>query len=149
MSAIRKATVDDVPQIVAMSAEFYPSTHYAQFCGMDEVTVAELATTLISDHIFFVAEADDVLVGMAGLFIAPFLFNKHVNIACEVVWWVSPAARGSHVAASLLSAIEQPLRDEGCSRVQMVHMPNSPPQAAALYERLGYVRSEVSFTKDL
>lgn len=149
MATIRKATLADVPEIVRMSALFYPTTHYAQWCDMDEETVASLASNLVENHVFFVAEDGEELVGMVGVFIAPFLFNAHVRFGVEVVWWVAPEARGSHVAVSLLNAIEQPLRDAGCDRIQMVHMPNSPPQAAALYERMGYARSEVSYTKDI
>lgn len=149
MATIRKATLADVPEIVRMSAIFYPTTHYAQWCGMDEETVADLASNLIENHVFYVAEDGDALVGMVGIFVAPFMFNANVSFGVEVVWWVAPEARGSHVAVSLLNAIEQPLRDAGCDRIQMVHMPNSPPQAAALYERQGYIRSEISYTKDI
>jgi hypothetical protein len=31
--------------------------------------------------------------------------------------------------------------------VQMVHLANSPPRAAAIYERMGYTLSESSYTK--
>lgn len=149
MTNIRKGTLADVPEIVRMSAAFYPTTHYAQWCDMDEETVADLASSLIENHIFFVAEDGDRLVGMVGLFIIPFMFNRHATSAGEVVWWVDPEARGSRVAASLLQAVEGACRDAGADRIQMVHMPNSPPQAAALYEKLGYSRSEISYTKDI
>lgn len=149
MTTIRKGTLADVPEIVRMSAAFYPTTHYAQWCDMDEETVADLASSLIENHIFFVAEDGDRLVGMVGLFIIPFMFNRQATSAGEVVWWVDPEARGSRVAASLLQAVEGACRDAGADRIQMVHMPNSPPQAAALYEKLGYSRSEISYTKDI
>lgn len=149
MTTIRKGTLADVPEIVRMSAAFYPTTHYAQWCDMDEETVADLASSLIENHIFFVAEDGEHLIGMVGLFIIPFMFNRHATSAGEVVWWVDPEARGSRVAASLLQAVEGACRDAGADRIQMVHMPNSPPQAAALYEKLGYSRSEISYTKDI
>lgn len=149
MTTIRNATLADVPEIVRMSALFYPTTHYADWCDMDEETVADLASNLIENHVFYVAEDEAGLVGMVGVFIAPFLFNRHANFGVEVVWWVAPEARGGRIAASLLQAIEEPLRAAGADRIQMVHMPNSPPQAAALYEKLGYARSEVSYTKDI
>lgn len=149
MTTIRKGTLADVPEIVRMSAAFYPTTHYAQWCDMDEETVADLASSLIENHIFFVAEDGERLVGIVGLFIIPFMFNRHATSAGEVVWWVDPEARGSRVAASLLQAVEGACRDAGADRIQMVHMPNSPPQAAALYEKLGYSRSEISYTKDI
>ena len=146
---IRKATLADVPVIVAMSARFYPTTHYADWCEMDEASVAGLATGLIENDVFYVAERDSELVGMIGLMIAPFLFNQNRKFAVEIVWWVAPDARGSRIASQLLAVVEQPCRDAGAERIQMVHMPNSPPQAAALYRHAGYAESEISFTKDL
>lgn len=150
MPVIRKATLADVPAVVSMSAKFYPTTHYAEWTEMDEETVADLASSLIAEHVFFVAESEaGELVGMIGVLIAPFLFNRGQKFAVEIVWWVAPDARGSRAAAALLAAIEQPVRDGGANRIQMVHMPNSPPQAAALYLRAGYVESEISYTKDI
>lgn len=149
MTIIRKATLADVPVIVAMSARFYPTTHYADWCEMDEASVAGLATGLIENDVFFVAERDGELVGMIGLMIAPFLFNQSRKFAVEIVWWVAPDARGSRIASQLLAVVEQPCRDAGADRIQMVHMPNSPPQAEALYRHAGYAESEISFTKDL
>lgn len=149
MTIIRKATLADVPAIVSMSARFYPTTHYADWCEMDEASVAGLATGLIENDVFFVAERDGELVGMIGLMIAPFLFNQNRKFAVEIVWWVAPDARGSRIASQLLAIVEQPCRDAGADRIQMVHMPNSPPQAAALYRHAGYAESEISFTKDL
>lgn len=149
MTIIRKATLADVPVIVAMSARFYPTTHYADWCEMDEASVAGLATGLIENDVFYVAERDGELVGMIGLMIAPFLFNQNRKFAVEIVWWVAPDARGSRIASQLLAVVEQPCRDAGAERIQMVHMPNSPPQAAALYRHAGYAESEISFTKDL
>lgn len=149
MTTIRKATLADVPEIVRMSAAFYPTTHYAQWCEMDEDSVAGLATGLIENDVFFVAESDSALVGMVGVMLVPFLFNRDHLFATEIVWWVAPEVRGTAVAARLLDVIEAPCRDRGAARIQMVHMPNSPPQAAALYERMGYARSEISYTKEL
>ncbi|KRG60810.1 hypothetical protein ABB25_01060 [Stenotrophomonas koreensis] len=149
MTIIRNATLADVPAIVRMSAQFYPTTHYADWVAMDEDSVADLATGLIADHVFLVAERDGQLVGMAGVMLCPFLFNRNQLFAVEIVWWVAPEVRGTSIAHRLLRAIEQPCRDAGANRIQMVHMPNSPPQAAALYERSGYLESEISYTKDI
>lgn len=149
MAVIRKATLDDVPEVVRLSALFYPTTHYADFCDMDEDSVWGLASGLIENDVFYVAEDDGRLVGMVGLIIAPFLFNRSKKMAVEIVWWVAPEVRGSGVAHKLLMAIEQPCREAGAERIQMVHMPNSPPQAAALYRHAGYAESEISFTKEL
>lgn len=144
---IRPATTADLPVIVEMSRLFYGTTHYAQACDMDDETVARLAETLLTDHVLLVAEKNGDVVGMVGLFVAPFLFNAHAVGAYEVVWYVDPAARGGRIAWSLLDAIEPACAAKGATYIQMVHMPNSPPQAAALYQRKGYTHSETSYTK--
>lgn len=147
---IRPATEADIPAIVRMARAFYPSTHYMDWCDMDDETVSDLTHNLLTNHVMLVAESEEgELAGMVGLFVAPFLFNRNRLGGYEVVWWVSPEARGGRLAASLLGAIDAPCKALGADRIQMVHMPNSPPQAAALYERLGYVHSETSYTKEI
>lgn len=146
---IRPATAADLSAIVEMSRLFYPTTHYADWCDMDVETVTNLAAGLISDHVMHVAEKDGRIVGMIGLFISPFMFNRNSVGAYEVVWWLDPESRGGHLAASLLQSVEEPCRRKGATRVLMLHMANSPPQAGALYERMGYALAESSYSKDL
>ena len=86
---------------------------------------------------------------MVGLFIAPFMFNNDVTAAYEVVWWVNPEAQGAGVGMELLAAIEPACKAKKCTAIQMVMMANSPPKAAAIYEKFGYTHSETSFTKEL
>lgn len=146
---VRPATVDDVPAIVAMAARFYPTTHYADWCEMDEDTARDLITSLLTHHVLLVSEVDGELAGMVGLYVGPFMFNKHRTGAYEVVWWVAPEHRGGGLALSLLKHAERAAQARGAGRIEMAHMPNSPPQAAGLYERMGYARSVISYTKDI
>lgn len=146
---IRPAEASDLSDILRMSHAFYPTTHYDDFCPMDAETVLELASNLIKYHVLLVAEEEGRVIGMVGLVVAPFMFNKNLISANEVVWFVQPGARAAHVGASLLKAIDEPCKAKGAQRIQMVHMPNSPPQAAALYLREGYTHSETLYTKDI
>ena len=143
---IRQATAADIPAVVEMARAFYPTTHYADWCDMDDEAVARFAQTLIDDHILLVAVAGGI-VGMVALVVAPFVFNPAQLGGYEVVWWVNESARGSTVAVRLLKAMEAACKARGVSRIQMVHMPNSPPQAEGLYRRAGYAHSETSYTK--
>jgi GNAT superfamily N-acetyltransferase len=146
---IRPATEADVDGIVAMSAKFYATTSYRTFASMDEETVADLVRTLIDTGVMLVAEDAGELVGMAGLFVAPFMFNRQRTAAYEVVWWVNPSDQGAGAGKGLLVAIDAACRAKGCAIVQMVTLSTSPPQAAAIYERMGYAHSETSYTKVL
>ena len=146
---IRKATLADVPVIVSMAANFYESTSYCDWADFNPDTVTTLATNLTENHVMLLAEDEGQVVGMVGLFVAPFMFNRAHTAAYEVVWWVNPDAQGNGAGKALLAAIEPACAERGCSAIQMVHLSTSPPQAAALYERLGYVHSETSYTKDI
>lgn len=149
MTSIRKATLADVPAIVAMSAKFYAETTYCKWADFSPETVADLASNLTENHVMLLAEHEGQVVGMVGLFVAPFMFNSERTGAYEVVWWVDPAAQGQGAGKALLCAIEPACKDAGCDAIQMVHLSTSPPQAAAIYERMGYSQSESSYTRTL
>ena len=144
---IRAATKDDVARIVEMSRLFYATTSYAEWADFHEETVANLANSLLNDHVMLVAEVDGKVYGMVGLFVAPHLFNVNVKAAYEVVWWVEPEAQGAGVGKALLQAIEPACREKGAVAIQMVHLSSSPPQAALIYERMGFVHTESSYTR--
>ncbi|MGX5731963.1 N-acetyltransferase family protein [Pseudoxanthomonas beigongshangi] len=146
---VRHATLKDVPGIVEMSAKFYATTTYAQWAEFNPETVHDLASNLTENHVMLVAEDGGQLVGMVGLFAAPFMFNADAMAAYEVVWWVDPDAQGQGTGKALLAAIEPACAAKGCRAIQMVHLSTSPPQAAAIYERMGYRHSESSYTKAL
>ncbi|WP_408953051.1 N-acetyltransferase family protein [Lysobacter sp. Hz 25] len=145
---VRHATPADTPALLAMGAKFYATTSYNDFAQYDERTVDGLID-LMRDGVLLVAEIDGVAVGVVGLMVAPFIFNDAHRIACEVIWWVDPGAQGAGAGKALLFAIEPVCRARGLSAIQMVHLSNSPPQAAALYERMGYWHTESSYTKVL
>ncbi|ALN79508.1 GNAT family N-acetyltransferase [Lysobacter antibioticus] len=143
---VRNATPADTPALLAMGAKFYATTSYSEFAEYDWVTVSALID-LMRDGVLLVAEDDSGPVGVVGLVVAPFMFNGSRSVAYEVIWWVDPDAQGAGAGKALLAAIEPACRDRGVSAIQMVHLSNSPPQAAALYERMGYRHTESSYTK--
>lgn len=147
MTTIRKATLADVPVIVSMSAKFYETTSYCTWADFSAETVANLASNLTENHVMLVAEHDGRVVGMVGLFVAPFMFNVDKIGAYEVVWWVDPDAQGNGAGKALLAAIEPACKEKGANAIQMVHLASSPPQAAMIYERMGYAHTESSYTR--
>jgi len=146
---IRKATLDDVPVIVSMAEKFYATTSYSDWADYSADTVTILASNLTENHVMLVAEHEGEVVGMVGLFVAPFMFNADKKAAYEVVWWVNPEAQGHGAGKALLAAIDPACKEAGCHAIQMVHLSSSPPQAAAIYERMGYAHTESSFTRTL
>lgn len=146
---IRQAMHIDLPELVEGARKFYATTHYRNFCDFDEASVASLGQMMIEDGVFLVAETPSTgqIVGMVGLVVVPWMFNRNVKTAHEVVWWVDPEVQGHGIGKHLLAAVEPACRARGAVCIQMIHLANSPPQAAALYDRMGYVFSESSFSK--
>jgi GNAT superfamily N-acetyltransferase len=142
---IHAATEADIPAIVAMSARFYETTSYRSFAAFDPDAAEALARNMIDSGVMLMAGD----VGMVGLMVVPFMFNPDHRVAYEVVWWVNPEAQGTGAGKALLAAIEPACRAKGCTAIQMVHLANSPPQASALYERMGFAHTESSYTKEL
>lgn len=62
------------------------------------------------------------------------------------MWWVDPSEQGWGAGKALLAAIEPACSAKGCEAIQMVHLSTSPPQAAVIYERMGYQHTESSYT---
>lgn len=147
MTTIRKSTLADVPAIVAMSAKFYETTSYATWAEFNPKTVEILTSDLTENHVMLLAEHEGEVVGMVGLFVAPFMFNNDKIGAYEVVWWVDPEAQGNGAGKALLAAIEPACKERGAHAIQMVHLASSPPQAAMIYERMGYAHTESSYTR--
>lgn len=146
---IRQATTQDVPAVVSMSRKFYGTTDYIATEPFDADTVWDLTELLISTGVMLVAEVEGDVVGMAGALIAPGLFNRHISVATEVVWWVDPNCTRHGVGQKLFKALESHCRIKGARRLQMVKLRTSPEHVGTMYEQAGYPLSEISYTKVL
>lgn len=147
---VRAATLQDLPTLLRMGQSFYEETHYVDIGEYCADSVADLVIQMIDTGVCLVVEDEaGKPVGMAGLLVAAFAFNRAHRAAYEVMWWVDPAAQGQGAGKALLEAIEPACRDAGCEAIQMVHLASSPPQAGALYTRMGYGHTESSYTKVL
>lgn len=149
MTTIRQATAADVPAVVDMACAFYETTHYTAWADPHPESIHALAQGMADDHVLLVAEKDGELQGMVALFVVPFMFNANVNAAFECAYWVKPEARGSRAGWQLLEAVAPACKAKGCASVTMVKLENSPPQVALMYERLGFVCTESSYTRKL
>lgn len=146
---IRHAVDNDVDDIVAMAERFYPTSGYERIAPLAKVSAAGLAIVTMESGVMLVADEQTQLVGMACLHLEPYLFNTAVTIAQEIAWWIEPEFRGGMLAARLLYAAEAACRERGAHVIRMATLPDSPPQAAALYQRMGYAPSENYFIKGL
>lgn len=146
---IRSATLEDVPNIVAMSRKFYATTMYSETVPFDADTVWDLVEMLIATSVMLVAEVDSMVVGMAGALVSPNLFNRNISTACEIVWWVDPEQANLGAGKKLFERLQAECKELEAKALQMVTLASSPKHAAMIYERAGFVQSETSYTKVL
>jgi len=144
---IRQATLDDVPNIVFQSREFYATTDDAKHVPFCPVTVANLACVLTKDHIMLVDVEDGTQRGMIGVFLAPGMFNGSVTGAHEVVWYVSPEHQGSGIGRELLNCADELRKERGCWKFEKATLATSPPIADKILRGAGFVPSYNSYMK--
>ncbi len=146
---IRRARLFDAGKIVPLTKKFYVQTSYARTNTFDDDTVFELTTKLIQHGIMFVVELEGKLVGVMGVSVHPFLFNKNELVSGEIIWWVEPEAQGAGWGKKLLLTVDAECKTWGLKSSQLFLMADSPPIARQLYESIGYKLTELCFTKEL
>lgn len=154
---VRPATEADIPRIVEMARRFYPESPYPPLYGpMADQQSAGLALVAMNGYgdtidpgVMLVAEDGDQIVGMVCLSADRATFNPAVRTTNELVFWVEPEHRGGMAAVRLLKAAEAEAKAKGFEVNRMAVLSSSPAQAAALYERMGYVQTETYYSKRL
>lgn len=109
-----------------------------------------MAAMCIEQKLMAVLEINSKVVGFACAIKGALLANHSVITASEVAWWCDPDHRGGKGGLSLLIALEGLARAQGVKYFNMQYMLSSMPKTIeGIYEKLGYSKSEVSYTKVL
>lgn len=142
---IRRATLDDMPRLLAMGQRFASETEYRDLITIRPGPLAVAIRSILGnpDGATFVSGTDATLTGMIAVLAYDHPFSGE-RTAFEVVWWVDPEARGDGLR--LLRAAEGWAREQGIRKMQMV-APNE--RVGALYRRLGYAPVETSYQRSL
>jgi hypothetical protein len=133
---IRRATLDDMPDIVRFGAEFLSVGPYA-WVPIDDVAFPAAAARMIEHGAIFLAED-----GMIGGVIYQFWFNPAVTMAAELFWYSPKKGR------ALRDAFEDWGRSMGCAAITCSGLANErEPTVRKLFGRAGYDVTEVAFVK--
>lgn len=143
---LRKATIAEVPALVAMGRRFRAETAYRDLIAESVPQLTAMATRLVEgpQSVVLVAEADGALGGMIGLVV----FAHHLSaerIAGEVMWWVDPDARG--VGRRLLGAAERWAAEAGAEAIHLIAPAAGDARIGALYTRRGYQPFETAYQR--
>lgn len=144
---VRRAAPDDVPWLCdalrAFAADYpAPVPLYA-----DHAHAEALVRSLIGGQFVAVAEHEsDGRVGLIAGLCQPHPFNPGLQVATELWWWVTPAARGTSAGGRLFAAFEAWALEAGAGAIAMTLETTSPLMDEALTRR-GYVACERQFLR--
>lgn len=133
---IRRATHEDMPEILRLGAEFLAYSPYA-WAELDAEAFSTFAGQMIENGAIFLS--DD---GMIGGILSPLYFNPSVVLAAELFWF----ARSEGPA--LRQALEAWAREQGAVGITCSGLVDRHEAAIRrVYSRAGYAPSEIAFMK--
>lgn len=140
---IRLAKELDFDEILNLSENFWESTIYDEPFDRDHA----LVMLRISHESGLLAVIDcNGVVGFCSAVMAPILGSPKAYGATEIAWYVSPESRGGSQGIKLMQFMEKIAREAGVKYFTMVSMYSSM-DVGSIYERLGYRKTETSYTK--
>ena len=92
-----------------------------------------------------VAEACREFKDLPSLTLARLLYKRHRHLFPNLA--AARCGADRHCRKPAGCAVGTACAAKGASAIQMVHLSTSPPQAALLYERIGFRHTESSYTK--
>jgi ribosomal protein S18 acetylase RimI-like enzyme len=142
---IRLATEEDFEAILDMSAEFWLHTQFEEpFERVHTLSMVELAH---SQGLLAVVDVDGP-VGFCAAVKAYTMGSSQAWAATELAFWLNPECRGGKHGVALLQFMEKLVQEQKIKYWTMVAMESSMPEVIGkMYEKMGYVRSETSYTK--
>lgn len=145
---VRKGKHSDIPRIIEMSLKFWDSTNCDE--PAEPEAVGMMAEACMGQELMSVLEVRDEVVGFACGVSGPLLANHSVKTGTEIAWWVDPEYRAGRHGILLLRHIEGLAKEAGIKYWNMAYMESSmPEEIKSMYERLGYERTEVIYTRVL
>lgn len=145
---VRDGKAEDIPTVVEMAREFWKHTRYDD--PFDQDYVAFMTGMALEHGLLAILEVDGAIEGFTAGLKAPLLACAGVLSGTEIAWWVNPAARKGRNGIALMQHIERMAKAQGVKYWNMIVMESCQPEVgAAIYKRLGYEKSETSYTRIL
>ena len=103
---IRKATQNDIDQIVDIGEIFQKEAFNSKFLTYDRETLSQNIKLIVENYIMIVAEEENI-VGYLAARIEPSFFNKNETIARCMFVNLLPECRGKKVGKGLIETFEK------------------------------------------
>ena len=144
---IRIAELEDFDVILDMCERFWLETMFSETFDRDHTE--NMVGMAYDQGLLAVVDLDGVVGFVAGIY-SELLGSKEAKMGTELAWWLNPESRKGRHGVDLMLFIEALAKAKGVKYWNMVSMESSAPEVASrIYRRLGYTKSETSFTKVL
>lgn len=144
---IRQATIEDLPALEPCAREFYASSENLHEFDLDRfVSLWRVLISNGSGIVLLLINGNEIAGAIAGL-IHPSPYSAR-TIAQEMYWFVRPSMRGGGVL--LYREFERWAIYKGAAELHMGYLVDlMPEKVAAFYERVGFHKVEVGYSKRL
>ena len=150
---IRKGRVTDLVELLELGEKFWKETPYfAMGRDYNKRNCGDLLFGIMlngNGFIAVLADDEDKAVGVGFGMVAPFIFNHSYKQALELGFYIDPDHRGEW-GMKLLQAMEKYAKEAGAEIMSMITMETGTAERAGhIYEKMGYSKNEVVYTKEL
>lgn len=141
MCIIRKATKDDVEELVKLGEEFFRETTFGRYVEYEPERVTTVVHQMIENGVALVAIRQGIS-GFAGGLPIPLWFGGD-TFSCMAVW-VKPEIEGGAGAYFIRDFIRE-VKKKGCESVVFTDLALREGRVGRLFERLGMQRIETNW----
>jgi RimJ/RimL family protein N-acetyltransferase len=149
---VRKAVESDLPEYVKLAQAFHIASPMHGSIEFDVAGYSQFYLSSIqNDSVgIWLAEIDDVIVGICGAIAYPLYFNPSALVVQELWWWLTPASRGSGAGGQMFKQIEQWAKDKDAAALFMIALEDKRAKKMEnLYIRAGFKPMERTFIKEV
>lgn len=136
---IRKATPDDITDIMPLLLAFYADSPFIDFIPPCLITLRETLENLEKTGILMLLEKDASIVGAVGFALQPSWFNSQHLQALELFYYIYPHHRGA--GKKLLDAALENAKSYGVVTFEMGAVPPFT-KTEILYDRMGLTHTD-------
>lgn len=149
---VRKATEVDLNEYVTLAETFHAASPIEGIVNFDREGYGQFyLSSLPNENIgIWLAEIDNVIVGICGAIAYPLYFNPNSLVVQELWWWLTPESRGSGAGEAMFKQIKAWAKERNASALFMIALEDErATKMEKLYVRAGFKPMERTFIKEV
>jgi hypothetical protein len=149
---VRDAVEADLPICVQLSADFHAASPMDKVCKFEPEGYEEFLRGAIDnpDICILLAELNGEIVGITAGIIYPLYFSPSHKVSQELLWWLTPSARGSGVGNKMFNHLQLWSKERGAKTIFMIALEDErSAKMEKVYCRAGFEPMERTFMKGI